>query len=47
MMIGDRYIGEDLEGNIHGLIEILFHHLPEGTEENQEEPWDNRVQAEI
>jgi hypothetical protein len=33
-MADERRVGKDLEGNDHGLIEVLFWHLPGGTEEN-------------
>jgi hypothetical protein len=34
----ERWIGKDLEGRGHGLIEVLSEHLPRGTEENHWEP---------
>jgi hypothetical protein len=30
--------GKDLEGNGHGLIKVLYWHLPEGNEETHEKP---------
>jgi hypothetical protein len=33
-----RIIGKDLEGNDHGLIEVLFRDLAARTEENLEKP---------
>jgi hypothetical protein len=34
---GERWTGKNLEGNGHGLIEVLSWHFPGGTEENQNE----------
>jgi hypothetical protein len=31
-----RLYGKDLEENSHGLVQVLFWHLPEGTEEKSQ-----------
>jgi hypothetical protein len=36
MALHRRMIGKDLEGRCLGLIEVLFHHFPGGTEINHE-----------
>jgi hypothetical protein len=33
-MIGEKSIGEDVQGSGHGLIRVLSWHLPGGFEEN-------------
>jgi hypothetical protein len=34
----DKYVGQDLEQNSHGLCEVLSWDLPGGTDENHEKP---------
>jgi hypothetical protein len=40
-MIGERWIGKDVEEISHDLIQILSQQLPGGTEENQEKSQDS------
>jgi hypothetical protein len=37
-MIDKEWVGKDLEGIGRGQVEVLFRHLPEGTEENHKSP---------
>jgi hypothetical protein len=37
-MIGKKWIGKDLEGIIHGLMELLSKQFPVGNKENHKNP---------
>jgi hypothetical protein len=37
-MIREKRIGKDLDGSGSGLIEVLYRHLPDGTEKDMKNP---------